>query len=410
MSVEQIRKRRKNQYDILRGLHFDGRLRRSELSRRFGIRKSSVTNIVVELIKNGVIAEDEPGDTRSRVYLESKNFHVVAAAVKPREILFGRVFMDGRMEHTGVQTFKATASSRQILDLLADRFQRDITDRPEHILGLGVAVRGLVDPHEGRGLFAANLPNWKDVPVREVLQEKLDYPVLIDNDVRCQLRANAWFERLLKSYSNLFYLSISEGVAGAYIAHGKMVVGARFCAGEIGHVKVGNEGRRCQCGGIDCLEMYCSVPALIAEIRKARPNIGPLETAADVARAVNHDPAIEKILDSAIVKFAQVLSGAWSALDPELLVIGSHDRGFSRLICPLILRHLKEHGCRTLSAAQILIADSEDDTLLKGIAASVIEDSFQRGKPVQQRISLRAPLEAPVIEEKSAAGRKKALV
>ncbi|HYG77767.1 MAG TPA: ROK family protein [Planctomycetota bacterium] len=407
MSVEQIRKRRKNQYDILRGLHFEGRLRRSELSRRYGIRKSSVTNIVVELIKNGVIAEDEPTDTRSRLYLESKKFHVVAAAIKPREILFGRVFMDGRMEHTGVQSFKPSSSSRQILDIVADRFQRDIAGREEEILGLGVAVRGLVDPREGRCQFAANLPNWKDVPVRSVLQERLGYPVLVDNDARCQLWANAWFERLLKTHSDVFYLSITDGVAGAYIAHGKMVLGARFCAGEIGHTRVGNERRACQCGGTDCLETYCSLPAIIDEIQRARPALN-LETAADVARAATSDTAVEQIIDRAIERFSRVLSGVWSALDPELLVIGSHDRSFSRLLCPLFVKHLKNQGCRTINAAQIITADSEDETLLQGIAAYVIEDSFQRSTPAMPRLGTLE--EPPVLVEKAPRRRKKALV
>src|ERR1700759_4921977 len=140
MPAEQIIKRIANQNQILRTLHFNGALRRTELARRHGIRKNSITSIVDELLDRGFLLEDNPDSLRSRLYLEAKTHFVLAAALKPAEILFGRVYLDGRLEH--LPTLKAPANSKQILTLIAQRFRREIDAGEDAVMGLGVAARG----------------------------------------------------------------------------------------------------------------------------------------------------------------------------------------------------------------------------------------------------------------------------
>ena len=198
MAEEQVAKRNKNRNQILRALHFEGPLRRSEISRQCDIRKSSVTSLICELLDRGIIVEDHPGNARSRLFLSSHRCFALCANVMTDEVQFGRVFLDGRIELT--HRTKTPRDPGQILALLADRFDKELE---QTVIGIGVAVRGIVDPVRGVGIYAANLPDWRQVPIKAYLEDKLQCTVHVANDARCQLWSHAWFGRILKSHSNL---------------------------------------------------------------------------------------------------------------------------------------------------------------------------------------------------------------
>jgi len=381
MPAEQIIKRVANQNQILRTLHFDGALRRTELARRHGIRKNSITSIVDELLERGYLLEDNPDSLRSRLYLETKKHFVLAAAVKPTEILFGRVFLDGRLEH--LPTVKAPTNSKQILTLIAQRFRREIDGAEESVIGMGVAARGYVDPVKGIGIYAAHLPDWRDVPVRAFMQEKLGHAVLVDNDARCQLWEHAWFGRLLREYQNILYVLITEGVGSASIINGKRHVGAHFQAGEIGQIKLP--------GDKESIEEFCAMPTLMAEARKLRPS-ARLDTPSDFVKLARTDKAVDAIIDRTVDRLAPVLSSAAMVADPDILLVGSGDRAVSEWLRPKLAQSLREHGCTGLLDTQVLAAESEDDTMLRGMAGLVIEHAFKTG-----RLSLKEAPEAAMV-------------
>lgn len=369
MAAEQILKRVHNQYQILRTLHFDGALRRTELARRHGIRKNSITSIVDELLDRGFVVEDNPDSLRSRLYLEAKKHHVVTAAVKPNEILFGRVFLDGRLEP--LSSVKAPANSRQILTLIAQRFRREIEGSENSIVGLGVAVRGYVDPLKGVGIYASHLPDWRDVPVGDFIREKIGHAVLVDNDARCSLWEHAWFERLLREHLNILYVLVTEGVGSASIINGRRHVGARFQAGEIGQIILPGETER--------IEELCALPTLIAEARKLRPS-EKIQSAGDLVALAKTDRAIDAIIDRAVERLSPILASAAMVADPDILLVGSSDRSFSEWLRPKLAQSLRAHGCTGLHDAHVLAAESEDDTMLRGMAGLVIEQAFKSGR------------------------------
>jgi predicted NBD/HSP70 family sugar kinase len=369
MPAEQIIKRVHNQNQILRTLHFDGALRRTELARRHGIRKNSITSIVDELLERGFVVEDNPDSLRSRLYLEAKKFHVVTAAVKPNEILFGRVYLDGRLEP--LSSVKAPANSRQVLTLIAQRFRREIDGAEDSVVGLGVAARGYVDPQKGVGIYASHLPDWRDVPVGEFIREKIGHAVLVDNDARCSLWEHAWFERLLREHQNILYVLMTEGVGSASIINGRRHVGARFQAGEIGQIILPGETER--------IEELCSIPALLNDARKFKPS-EKIDTAADLTALAKRDRTVDALLDRAVERLSPILASAAMVADPDILLVGSVDRAFSEWLRPKLAQSLRSHGCTGLQDAHVLAAESEDDTMLRGMAGLVIEHAFKTGR------------------------------
>ncbi len=386
--MDQIRKRNANREAILRALHFEGPLRRGAISARLGIRKSSVTSLSSELLAASLVEETRPGAPRSPLRLNVSRHAVVAARLASGHLHLGRVHLDGTVSDERTDALRPAAPDRAV-GILAAEIGRLLAPATNRVVGVGVALPGLVDPSTGIVAFSSVLGGWRDVPLADDLSRRLGRPVLVDNDVRCQLWAAAWFERFLHEADNLLYVGILDGVACSLILHGRRVVGGRHAAGEIGHVRAGTEGRRCACGKTDCLETYCSLPALRAELRRRRPGMR-IESADDLARLAVADPAARRALDVAAARIARVIAPVLAAVDPEIVVLGSGSRSFSEILQPLLDRALRaELVGQTPRKALLRIGEPETQASLKGIAGLVLESAYHSGEIVRTQRPVR---------------------
>jgi predicted NBD/HSP70 family sugar kinase len=380
MGREQIRKRRQNQYAILRALHFGGSMRRGEIGTQFGIRKSSITSIVSELIEVGIVREETPGNIRSLIALDKQQYHAVVAAVDTHRVCMARIYTDGRIAQPRELPLSEGNTPNEVMDTLVFGFRDMCRRKVGRPFALGVAMPGVIDPETGICHKAVNLDDWNDIPLGELLQKRLGNGVYVDNDVRCQLWDCTWFDHLAQDTENLLYVSIADGVACAIMTHGRLIVGERCSAGEVGHVHAGSEDRLCRCGRRDCLETYCSIPALVGEIQARRPDLR-VQNAADIERAASSDGDVVAILGSAAARLARAIAGIVVAIDPLYVVVGSGNRLLSERIQPLLQRHLfTELIGLNVGHSEIRIADATQKGTIKGIAGLAINREFHHGR------------------------------
>lgn len=126
----------------------------------------------------------------------------------------------------------------------------------EHIVAAGVGMAGQIDSLSGLVHFAPNL-GWKDFPLGEELEKTLKIPVRVTNDVR----AAAWGEWLHGSgqgCDDLVCLFIGTGIGAGIVSGGKMLIGSRNAAGEVGHMTLDLDGPLCTCGNRGCFEALVS--------------------------------------------------------------------------------------------------------------------------------------------------------
>ena len=121
------------------------------------------------------------------------------------------------------------------------------------ILGIGLTVPGIVHPDSGNVFFAPTL-HIRNLSLSEIASS-ISYPVYIENDANSGGFAE-WFNN--ETGGSIAYVSLSEGLGGAFIVDGKQYVGSNYRAGEFGHMCVEPGGRKCACGKLGCLEAYCS--------------------------------------------------------------------------------------------------------------------------------------------------------
>jgi glucokinase len=201
--------------------------------------------------------------------------------------------------------------------------------------GVGVGSPGVVDDGEGTVANAKNLPDWADAfPLRDVLSKDLGTGVRLGNDV--QVATDAEFELgSAKPYESILGVFWGTGVGGGIVLSGKPWLG-RSAAGEIGHVVVHMNGRKCPCGRIGCMEAYAGRLAMEWRARELEEKGHETKlfkimdergrdrlTSGVWARALKADDKVAiKLLDEAVEALGAGVASTVNVLDVEAVVIG----------------------------------------------------------------------------------------
>jgi glucokinase len=140
------------------------------------------------------------------------------------------------------------------------------------LLGIGVGVPGPVDAARRCVMKAENI-GWTDVPLGSLLEARLDTPVTVVKRQNAGALGEYWYG-VGRSRPNLLYISVAVGIGCGIIIGGELYEGTSGSAGEIGHITVIPDGRKCKCGNSGCLETVSSLPAIgaraIEEMKQGR--------------------------------------------------------------------------------------------------------------------------------------------
>lgn len=262
----------------------------------------------------------------------------------------GLVTMDGALVLTDSIPTGCPCSAEEIADRIVT-LCRQMTDRAGYDLAdaawVGVGVPGSVDTARGIVLYANNL-NFRDTPFGDLLQERLQLPVHIDNDAN----AAAWGEYLAgagKDSHSMVMVTLGTGIGGGVIQDGQILTGCNGAAAELGHFVIDMHGRECNCGLRGCFEQYGSVTALIEDARAAMAEhpASQLWTLADgdpqrvtgrivMDASAAGDPTARAVVEAYIHYLCIGVTSIINIFQPEVLCLGG---GISRqgdvLIQPL---------------------------------------------------------------------------
>jgi glucokinase len=132
------------------------------------------------------------------------------------------------------------------------------------VKGIGIGVPGTPDVDTGVIQFLPNLPGkWLNVPLQAIIQEQVQLPVALINDVRA-ITLGEWTFGAGRGAETMVCLAIGTGIGGGVVVNGQFHLGIGGTAGEFGHHVVEVDGLPCGCGGRGCLELYASGPAIAA--------------------------------------------------------------------------------------------------------------------------------------------------
>ncbi len=163
------------------------------------------------------------------------------------------------------------------------------------VVGIGIGAPGNIDLETGTIRYSPNF-GWKDVALGEAIRAAFKFPVFVGNDARCATLGEHTFG-IGKGCADFVLLTLGTGIGGGIVSGGKLLLGGRASAGEIGHHQIRpHDGFVCGCGKIGCFEAQCSGTGLIRHALALAPSF-PRSTLLDVPK--------EKLGSKAIRKAAQ---------------------------------------------------------------------------------------------------------
>ncbi len=136
----------------------------------------------------------------------------------------------------------------------------------DQLIGTGVALAGFIDMQKGVVLASPNIPPLENAPARDALQQRLNAPVILENDANAAALGEKWIGAG-RGVDDLVLLTLGTGIGGGIIVDGKVLHGVTGMAAELGHVTVDPTGNPCACGNTGCLEKHASATAISAMAR-----------------------------------------------------------------------------------------------------------------------------------------------
>ncbi|MEJ2041619.1 MAG: ROK family protein, partial [Desulfosarcinaceae bacterium] len=135
------------------------------------------------------------------------------------------------------------------------------------LAAIAVGAPGPSNPHTGILYSSPNLPHWKDVPLKNIFEQKYDKKTFLINDGNAAAFAEFRFGSG-RDTRCFVYVTVSTGIGGGIVIDGKVFTGAIGTAGEIGHMTIDNDGPVCSCGNRGCWEALASGTAMAREARR----------------------------------------------------------------------------------------------------------------------------------------------
>lgn len=200
--------------------------------------------------------------------------------------------------------------------------------------GLGIGVAGQLD-RTGTLRLSPNLPGWRNVPLKVILEDALGIPVVINNDVRAAAWGE-WQHGAGRGVDDMVCLFVGTGIGGGVVSGGRLLDGCSNTAGELGHMTIMVDGRRCHCSNRGCLEAYAGGWAIAERAQEAvrtdpqagqRLNAlaGDIQriSAVTVTQACSEgDPLACRLVGETARYLAAGVVGIVNAFNPCLLVLG----------------------------------------------------------------------------------------
>jgi predicted NBD/HSP70 family sugar kinase len=375
--------RNRNQQRIVEALVHLGPSTQADLARRTGLSSATISNIVTKMATEGLVSV-EPTNRHGRravsVRLLGGNGSVAAGIGFGRRHL--RVVLvspdyrvaaeDSIVLPQGFRPADGLSLAEDVIKRLMD--QIGVADNA--LVGIGVGIPGAINQLTRMPVRGAVSVEWEDFDPFGELERRFKVPVVVDNDANL----GAVAELIWGPYgrvSNLIYLKIGTGIGTGLILYGAPFGGAAGVTGEVGHFEVVPGGRSCRCGNRGCLEAEASTSAMI---ERARPNLATVESTEDLmARALEGDAAIQRVIDDASVHIGNVLGDLASILNPEVIVIGGPLVGLGSLILDPIRRGFSRRTLSVVRDATTLAVSSLDD---RGEALGAAAVVFRRAAAV----------------------------
>lgn len=369
--------RRINRDIVLELIRTSQPISRADLARRSGLQRSTVSQIVEQLIQEKWVREgpvaSAPRGRRPTMLGLNEDLVAVAVDIHPRQATVAVVDLSGRVLTRCLTPLSSSAAAST--RLIAENIKRLLRGLPgKSAEGIGISLPGRVDPATQRLIFAPNL-RWPDFDLKKAVGTQVGLPVKLENAATAALLAELTFARM-DGVRDAVLVTVSEGVGTSIFANGQMVSGHHGVAGEFGHVPLDPAGPRCACGQKGCWETFASSRAALRYYRELEPGARAISFHQLLNLAEQGNQAAVEALAQQASWIGRGLRILIAGLSPSTVLIAGEITPAWHLYAPIIE---KEVAALTLAGTPPVVRPVREGDIarLRGAAALV----FQRQAP-----------------------------
>ena len=373
---------------VLRLIWEKRRLSRADIARRAGLSRSTVSEIINEILPMGLVTEVGQGPSRGGrrpIVLEFQDDACVILGVEMggSHVAVALTDLRGRVLAWETREHPVRSDPPGTRQLIAE-FCRKCLDDPaaggRPLVGIGVAVPCPFNPADPDRLSAVVMPVWEERLGLDDLAREFGVPLLVDNDANLGALAEHWWG-LGGDEDNLAYIKVATGVGSGHVINGEIYRGATGVAGEIGHLAIDPNGGPCICGLRGCLvtlvggyALEARAAALAAEYPQSVLTEKGFKVHEIENAALAGDPLALQVILEAAGHLGTAVAGLLNLMNPGVVVLG----GDLARLGELVLQPLREsvHD-RTLvssvAAAEILVSKLGPKSVAVGAATLVLK-------------------------------------
>lgn len=352
---------------------------RTDIARRTGLSLPTVSGITGRLIEAGLVEERETGVSiggRRPVLLALRPEAGYVVGIKLTESKVIAVLTDLEATVVGRHVVETSATTVDAVVAAIVAAVRTLTPSagraPVH--GVGVGLAGVIDREAGL-VRHATYAHWRDVDLGGLLESTLDLPIVVDNDVNALVASEQWFGAG-RGVADFAVVSIGRGVGLGLVLDGRIYRGGGGGAGELGHVKVLEDGPLCACGGRGCLEALVGEPAICTQVTAGLGRLVDIETAVRLAR--DGDSTARSVFARAGRLLGTATANLVNVLNPSRVVLVGEGTGAGDLFMEDFEAALRDGVFPPLrDDLEVIVDEWDDEAWARGAASLLLGELFQ---------------------------------
>jgi len=376
---------------------------RADIAEITGLTPASVSKITKDLMKRGFIQESGLGESSGGrppvlLTLNPKAGYVIGVNLGPGflEIILTDLEASILAEsHERLEKIDQDYILERLFTLIENIISNNKIAKDD-IIGIGMAVHGVVNSQTGISVFAPHY-HWKDVAIKGLIEEKFDIPTFIDNDVRAMALGESWFG-VAKGIDNFITINISNGIGSGIMIGGKLHYGVDYSAGELGHTIVDNDGPKCSCGNYGCLESLASNTVIVERARKlikqgiqteiislVNGDLNKLTTTT-ICEAANQGDELARQILKEIGRYLGIgITNLLNILNPRMIVIVGDIVKAKSYVFSAILETVEVRALETIAKdTKIVATDLGENTATIGGVTLVLKELFKGAKLLEK--------------------------
>lgn len=370
-----------NKKIILNKIRTSQPISRAQIAKETGLTPPTVSSIVKELVDEELVKESQLGESSggrkpTMLHINNHGFYVIGLDAGPERVECVLTDLTGTIHERTSSSIKNPLTNEQFLRILKENIYTILhlskIDQGK-IIGIGIAMHGVVDVESGTSLVAPNL-NLREIPIKDALSKEFNMTIKVENDARAMALGESWFGKH-DDVDSMVAVNIGRGVGAGVVISGKLYHGAMDIAGELGHMTIDLQGDVCQCGNRGCLQTFINGDAIVARAKQLGNELDELTAKQIYEEAQAGNQTYVQILEETGRIIGVGLTNLIHLVNPSKIVLGGGVMKSQSFLMPAILEtiHNRALTSRAKETAVTVTKLGDDATLLGAVALLLVE-------------------------------------